>query len=77
MKTVIKTSIGKPFLRPYFIITTIALGLFALPQRTQAVIPAPGWWLSRGQYGRGSKRSPKSHHRWLATRRLVGCRSEP
>ena len=41
MKTVIKTSIGKPLLRTYFIMTTIALGLFALPQRTQAVSPAP------------------------------------
>ena len=30
MKTVIKTSIGGPFLRPYFILTAIALGFLAL-----------------------------------------------
>ena len=41
MKAVIKASIGKPFLRTHFIMTTIALGLFALPQRTQAVTPPP------------------------------------
>ena len=41
MKTVIKTSIGGPFLRPYFILGAIALGFFALPQTTQAVSPAP------------------------------------
>ena len=41
MKTVIKTSIGGPFLRPYFILAAVALGFFALPQRTQAISPAP------------------------------------
>ena len=40
MKTVIKTSIGGLFLRPYF--TAIALGLLALAPRMQAVIPPPG-----------------------------------
>ena len=39
MKTVIKTSIGRLFSRSAFIL--LALGLFALPQRTQAVSPAP------------------------------------
>ena len=41
MKTLIKTSIGGPFLRAYSILTAIALGFFALPQRTQAVSPPP------------------------------------
>jgi uncharacterized coiled-coil protein SlyX len=41
MKTVIKTSIGGPFLRPYFILTAIALGFFALSSRMQAVAPPP------------------------------------
>jgi trimeric autotransporter adhesin len=42
MKTVIETSIGKSFLRSYFILTAIALGLLALCPRMQAVIPPPG-----------------------------------
>ena len=41
MKTVIKTSIGGPFLRPYFILTAIALGFFAFSPGMQAVVPAP------------------------------------
>ena len=41
MKTVIKTLIGGRLLRPYFILTALVLGFFALPQRTQAVSPAP------------------------------------
>ena len=41
MKTVIKTSIGGPFLRPYFILTAIALGLLALSPGMQAVSPPP------------------------------------
>ena len=48
MKTVIKTSIGGPFLRPYFILTAIALGLLALSpgckqsfRRRMAAIPGP------------------------------------
>ena len=41
MKTLIKTSIRGPFLRPYFILTAIALGFFAFPYRTQAVSPPP------------------------------------
>ena len=54
MKTVIKTSIGGPFLRPYFILTAIALGLFALPQRRrQSVQPRmeaiPGSTQRRGK----------------------------
>ena len=40
MKTVIKTSIGVPCLRPYF--SAIALGLLALCPRMQAVVPPPG-----------------------------------
>ena len=39
MKTVIKTSIGRPFLRLYF--TAIALGFLALCSRMQAVTPEP------------------------------------
>ena len=41
MKTVIKTSIGRPFFRPYCILTAIALGLLALSPGMQAVSPAP------------------------------------
>ena len=41
MKTVIKTSIGGPFLRPYFILTAIALGFLALSPGMQAVTPEP------------------------------------
>ncbi len=41
MKTVIKTSIGGPLLRPYFILGAIALGLSAFCPRLQAVIPSP------------------------------------
>ena len=41
MKTVIKTSIEKPLLRPYCILTAIALGFFVFPQRTHAVSPPP------------------------------------
>ena len=72
MKTVIKTSIGKPLLRTYFIMTTIALGLFALPQRTQAVKSSPGWWLCQLYHGRRSKRPPENTPPVLAIRRLVG-----
>jgi hypothetical protein len=39
MKTVIKTSIGGPFLRPYF--TAIVLSLLAFAPRAGAVIPPP------------------------------------
>jgi trimeric autotransporter adhesin len=42
MKTVIKTSIGGLFLRPYFILTAIALGFLAFSPKTRAVSPAPG-----------------------------------
>ena len=42
MKAVVKTSIGGPLLRPYFILTAIALGLLALCPRMQAVIPPSG-----------------------------------
>jgi hypothetical protein len=41
MKTVIKTSIVGPFLRPYFILTAIALGFLALSPGMRAVTPAP------------------------------------
>jgi hypothetical protein len=41
MKTVIKTSIRRPFLRSYFILTAIALGLLALCPKMQAVSPPP------------------------------------
>jgi Chaperone of endosialidase len=41
MKTVIKTSISGPFLRPYAILTAITLGLLALSPRAGAVIPPP------------------------------------
>jgi uncharacterized coiled-coil protein SlyX len=41
MKTVIKTSIGAPFLRLFCILTAIALGLLALCPRMQAVSPPP------------------------------------
>jgi hypothetical protein len=41
MKTVIKTAIGGPFLRPYFIPTAFALGLLALAPGMQAVSPPP------------------------------------
>ena len=41
MKTVTKTSIGGPLLRPYCVLTAIALGLFALSPAMQAVTPPP------------------------------------
>ena len=41
MKRIIKISIVGPFLPPYFVLTAIALGLFALSPGVQAVNPAP------------------------------------
>jgi hypothetical protein len=41
MKTVIKTSIGRPFLRSSLILIALALGSVALGPRAQAVVPAP------------------------------------
>ena len=41
MKTVIKTSLGGPFLRPYFILTAIALEFLALSPGMRAVTPPP------------------------------------
>ena len=41
MKTVVKTSIGGLFLRPYFILTALALASLALCPKIQAVSPAP------------------------------------
>ena len=41
MKTVVKTSIVGPLLRPYCVLTAIALGLFALSPAMQAVTPPP------------------------------------
>ena len=41
MKTVIRTSIGGPSLRPCFILTAIALGLLGLAPSLQAVTPPP------------------------------------
>ena len=41
MKTVIKTSIGRPFLRLYFILTAIALEFLALSPGMRAVTPPP------------------------------------
>ena len=41
MKTVIKTSIGRPFLRSGLIFIALALGLVALGPRARAVVPAP------------------------------------
>lgn len=41
LKTVIKTSIGGPFLRRHCVLAAIALGFFALAPGTQAVVPPP------------------------------------
>src|SRR5947207_12652886 len=41
MKTVIKTSIGRPFLRSSLILIALALGFVALGPMVQAVTPAP------------------------------------
>jgi len=41
MKTVIKTSTGGPFSRPYFVLTAIVLGFVTLSPKMQAVTPAP------------------------------------
>ena len=61
MKTVIKTSIVGPFLRPYFILTAIALGFLALSPRMQAVSP-PRMAAIRGQYSGGAGRSFRPDH---------------
>jgi len=54
MKTVIETSVGGPLLRSYFILTALALGVFALPQGTQAVRPeAPDTALAGGNTADG------------------------
>src|SRR2546430_10628751 len=41
MNTLIKTLIGRPFLRSSLILIALALGSLALVQRAQAVSPAP------------------------------------
>jgi hypothetical protein len=41
MKTVIKTSIGRPFFRSSLILIALALGFVALGPRVRAVVPAP------------------------------------
>jgi len=41
MKTIIKTSIGRPFLRSSLILIALALGFVALGPRARAVVPAP------------------------------------
>ena len=53
VKTVIKTSIGGPFSRPYFILTAIALGFLALSPGMQALIPPPGGGYPGGNTAEG------------------------
>ena len=53
MKRVFKTSIGWPLLRPYFILTAIALGLLALSPGMRAVSPAPDGGYAGGNTAEG------------------------
>ena len=53
MKTVIRTSIGGLFLRPYFILTALALASLALCPKIQAVSPAPDGGYPRANTAEG------------------------
>ena len=60
MNTLIKISIGQPFLRPLFIVVVFALGSFALIQKAQAVSPPPDGGYPNFNTAEGPTRSSAS-----------------
>ena len=65
MKTVIKTSIGGPFLRLYFILTAIALEFLALSPGMRAVTPPPDGGYPGANTAEGQDALFKSYYRRL------------